>query len=68
VGVTFVAFLLLKAAWPILRDMASGNDYRVERELASPAQTYRAVLYTGMGGGAAGWCAQYLAIFGEHRV
>jgi hypothetical protein len=39
VGVTFLAFFLVKAAWPIHRDMASG-----------------------MGGGAAGWCAQYIAI------
>ncbi len=62
VGLTFVAFFLVKAAWTILRDMASGNGYRVERELASPGHTYRAVLYTGMGGGAAGWCAQYIAI------
>ncbi len=62
VGVTFLAFFLVKAAWPILRDMASANDYRVERELESPSRKYRAVLYTGMGGGAAGWCAQYIAI------
>jgi len=62
VAVTFVAFFLVKAAWPILFDLASGTDYRVERELASPGQAYHAVLYTGMGGGAAGWCAQYIAI------
>jgi len=62
VGVTFLAFFLVKAAWPIFRDVVGGNDYRVERELASPGGMYRAVLYTGMGGGAAGWCAQYIAI------
>ena len=64
VGVTFVAFFLVKAAWPIFRDVVvvGGNDYRVERELASPSRTYRAVLYTGMGGGAAGWCARFIAI------
>jgi len=62
VGVIFLALFLVKAAWPIFRDVVGGNDYRVERELASPSRTYRAVLYTGMGGGAAGWCAQYIAI------
>jgi hypothetical protein len=62
VGVTFVAFFLVKAAWPIFLDVVGGNDYKVDRELASPSRTYRAVLYTGMGGGAAGWCAQYVAI------
>jgi hypothetical protein len=62
VGATFIAFFLVKAAWPILSDVLRDNDYRVEREIASPGGTRRAVLYTGMGGGAAGWCAQYIAI------
>src|SRR6267143_3267515 len=62
VAATFVAFFLVKAAWPILSDVLRDNDYRVEREMSSPGGTRRAVLYTGMGGGAAGWCAQCIAV------
>lgn len=62
VGVTFLAFFLVKAAWPIFRDVVGPNDYTVEREIASPSRTYRAVQYTSMGGGAAGWCQQFIAI------
>jgi hypothetical protein len=58
----FIAVVLVAVALPILRDVTSGNEYRVERELASPDRTHRAVVYTGMGGGAAGWCAQRIAI------
>lgn len=41
---------------------AGGEEYRVERILEAPSGKHRAVLYTGMGGGAAGWCAQRLLV------
>ncbi len=42
--------------------LRSTNTYQIERVVPSPDGSHRAVLYTGMGGGAAGWCHQYLLI------
>lgn len=40
------------------------TEYQVEEELPSPDGSRRAVLYVGMGGGAAGWCYQRLVVLG----
>jgi hypothetical protein len=59
--VTVLAGLLLLtgATWLMC---GGGNDYSIDRELPSPGGTRRAILYTGMGGGAAGWCNQQISI------
>ena len=41
---------------------ASTTKYSVRNEVSSPAGGKRAILYVGMGGGAAGSCAQYVAV------
>jgi hypothetical protein len=42
--------------------MAGGSDYKIEKTVPSPSGAYVATLYTGMGGGAAGWCSQVISI------
>ena len=38
------------------------TKYSVRSEVPSPSGEQRAILYVGMGGGAAGWCYQHLAV------
>ncbi len=38
------------------------TEYSVRTEVPSPTGEQRAILYVGMGGGAAGWCYQHLAV------
>ena len=42
--------------------MGGGSDYKIERSLPSPDGSRIATLYTGMGGGAAGWCSQVISV------
>jgi hypothetical protein len=39
-----------------------GSDYEVKSSVASPDGGHTATLYQGMGGGAAGWCSQVIAV------
>ena len=41
---------------------ASDGDIAVSRESPSPDGRFKAVLYTNMGGGAAGWCEQAVRV------
>jgi hypothetical protein len=43
-------------------DTSGGNEYKIEQAVLSPDEAYAAVVYTGMGGGAAGWCAVRVAV------
>ena len=38
------------------------TDYSIRAQLPSPTGERSAILYVGMGGGAAGWCYQHLAV------
>jgi len=38
------------------------TEYSVRNETSSPTGGKRAILYVGMGGGAAGWCYQHVAV------
>jgi hypothetical protein len=38
------------------------TEYSVSSEVSSPSGEQRAILYVGMGGGAAGWCYQHVAV------
>lgn len=38
------------------------NSYEIEKQVVSPENGYVASLYVSMGGGAAGWCSQAIAI------
>ena len=42
--------------------MGGGSDYKIERTVPSPDGSRVATLYTGMGGGAAGWCSQVISV------
>jgi hypothetical protein len=42
-------------------DMGPG-DYKIVETFPSPNGRHRAILWTGMGGGAAGWCSQRISI------
>lgn len=58
-----VIALIVLAAWAgMIFFVDSGSDIKVEQSLPSPDQKNIATLYTGMGGGAAGWCSMYVAI------
>ena len=41
------------------------TEYSVRTEVPSPTGKQRAILYVGMGGGAAGWCYQHIAVAPE---
>ena len=41
---------------------ACSSQYSISTEVLSPNGEQRAILYVGMGGGAAGWCYQHLAV------
>ncbi len=62
VGATLGALLLGAAGVAITYDRSAESEYSVVAEMPSPAGVRKAVLYTAMGGGAAGWCQQYVAI------
>lgn len=55
-------FLLAAGGGVVLCNRLAGNEYALVREASSPSGVRKAILYTRMGGGAAGWCRQYLAI------
>jgi hypothetical protein len=61
-GASIAVVLLAAGGGMLICSRVAGNEYAVVREVDSPSAERRAVLYTGMGGGAAGWCRQYLAI------
>jgi hypothetical protein len=43
---------------------SGGGTFRVLSEVASADRQWKAVLWSGMGGGAAGWCNQHVSIIG----
>ena len=62
---TFVgawSLLLLVGVVLLAKSCQGDNDYRVLATVPSPDGAYIATHYSGMGGGAAGWCAQFLAV------
>jgi hypothetical protein len=56
----FVACVALFATCHAVGSFAT--EYSVRTEVPSPTGEQRAILYMGMGGGAAGWCYQHLAV------
>ena len=60
VGSTLAALALVIGGFLLLCN--GGGEHVVSSDLASPSGENRAILYTEMGGGAAGWCDQRLAV------
>ncbi len=56
----FIACIALFATCRAVGSFAT--EYSVRAEVPSPTGDQRAILYVGMGGGAAGWCYQHLAV------
>jgi len=65
VGATIATVCLAAGGGALLCNRVARNEYAVVRQAPSPSGTRRAILYTAMGGGAAGWGRQYLAIVAE---
>ncbi len=57
-----IAIVVAVAAAVFVLGFDGGSDYKLERSMASPAGRYKATVYTVMGGGAAGWCSQVVAV------
>jgi hypothetical protein len=57
-----IAIVVAVTAAVFVLGFDGGSDYKLERSMASPAGRYKATVYTVMGGGAAGWCSQVVAV------
>jgi len=60
IGAATVLVVVVIAVLALLLDAT--NDYTVKQRLVSPDGRFVAVRYTGMGGGAAGWCAHMVDV------
>lgn len=77
----FAAFLFLivigvavYATWDFFNALSGGfagegkGDFNIVKTLESPDEKYFATFWNGMGGGAAGWCRQYINVYKKEEI
>jgi hypothetical protein len=58
----FSVILVVAAILLVINLLAGENSYSITKALKSPDGKHIAIFCVGMGGGAAGWCNQYLVV------
>ena len=56
------------SAWLALSALGCASDYKLAAQTPSPSGSVIAVAYVRMGGGAAGWCEEHIALISKNAV
>ena len=63
-----VAVALVMGGIMFARGCSADDEFQVENTLKSPSGDHTAIVYSRMGGGAAGWCYTYLTVLKSPAV